>query len=496
MKFLKERKFFMLLLFLTISINAYILSFSPAVWWDEAVYIGMGKYIYSFGANGFFEAFRPPIMPLILGAIWKIGLNPIVFGRILSVLFFTGVLILTYELGKKFENKFVGFYAALLFAITPFIYTYSKLILSGIPSTFFVLTAYYLYISKKITHKTFILAGTLLGIAFLTRFPQGIAFAVLLCMIFLDNIKNGIKTIATKLSSLTLGFFLVVGPYLIHNYYRYNGEIFYPFFAGAKIITQKLWFHQTGVLFYITDLFAANLFFVLSILGVLFVFSKSSQITTKKSLILISLLVYYTYFSIFLEAKELRFSLVFLPYISIFAAYGATKLMTKISEIVNKNNYIKTMKSSNMKNIFTLFFIILSITTVIIGSSQIYNPQISWISPINSSEPREIFLNFVSDSNLNGTILTTNVIVSAYANNKIIKLEDWDVSEKRYDKYKNISKIVMIDTCSIPCAPNDALCIPLRDAFIERMKNENTELLETETKNVNKNCKYYIYNIN
>ena len=142
MKFLKERKFFMLLLFAAIGINAYILSFSPAVWWDETVYIGIGKYIYSFGIDGFFEAFRPPILPLILGAIWKIGLNPIVFGRILSVLFFAGVLTLTYEIGKKFENKFVGFYAALLFAITPFVYTYSKLILSGIPSAFFVILAF------------------------------------------------------------------------------------------------------------------------------------------------------------------------------------------------------------------------------------------------------------------------------------------------------------------------------------------------------------------
>ena len=111
-----------------------------------------------------------------------------------------------------------------------------------------MLLAFYIYISKKITHKTLILIGTLLGIAFLTRFPQGLGLVAIGSVVLLDNIKNGIIILIKKLTSLIFGFFLVVAPYLAYNQYAYK-EMFYPFVAGAKIITQKLWFHQTGVLF-------------------------------------------------------------------------------------------------------------------------------------------------------------------------------------------------------------------------------------------------------
>ena len=40
--------------------------------WDESVYMGMGKYIYSNGQIGLWEDIRPIVLPLILGLFWKV----------------------------------------------------------------------------------------------------------------------------------------------------------------------------------------------------------------------------------------------------------------------------------------------------------------------------------------------------------------------------------------------------------------------------------------
>jgi len=61
--------------------------------WDESVYIGMGKYIYSHGAIGLWESIRPINLPLITGAFWAAGLNPILFGEITIMLFASATII-------------------------------------------------------------------------------------------------------------------------------------------------------------------------------------------------------------------------------------------------------------------------------------------------------------------------------------------------------------------------------------------------------------------
>ena len=37
--------------------------------WDEAVYIGIGKYIMTNGAFGIYESFRPIPLAIILGIV-------------------------------------------------------------------------------------------------------------------------------------------------------------------------------------------------------------------------------------------------------------------------------------------------------------------------------------------------------------------------------------------------------------------------------------------
>lgn len=159
--------------------------------WDEAVYIGMGKFLFSSGQAGLWEPIRPILLPLLLGFLWKIKLNPIFLGELLIIGFSTGVLILTYLLGKEVYNKTIGLIATALVAITPVFYLHSSLILTGIPATFFILLSLYCLVKNN-----FWLAGLFSGLAFLTRFPAGLIIvgvgAVILIKFYLEkeNKKN------------------------------------------------------------------------------------------------------------------------------------------------------------------------------------------------------------------------------------------------------------------------------------------------------------------
>jgi len=78
------------ILIIIILIFAFLSSISlfnyRLIWWDEAVYIGIGKYLYSNGTIGLFEQIRPLLLPVLLGAFWYIGLDPLISGRIMILL--------------------------------------------------------------------------------------------------------------------------------------------------------------------------------------------------------------------------------------------------------------------------------------------------------------------------------------------------------------------------------------------------------------------------
>lgn len=143
--------------------------------WDEAVYIGMGKYIYSWSHSGLWEPLRPIAWPLILGFFWKIGFNIIVVSKFIALLFASANIFMVYMVGKKLFNKDIAIIASILLMITDVFFKSSTYALTDIPSTFFALLAIYYLVKDK-----FFISGLFTGISFLFRFPQGIILLVVL----------------------------------------------------------------------------------------------------------------------------------------------------------------------------------------------------------------------------------------------------------------------------------------------------------------------------
>src|SRR3989344_1023643 len=80
-------------------IRMVYLSLQNPLWWDSYIYVGMGKFLLSQGNAGLFEVFRPPLHPLLLGLIWKAGINPLIAGIVLDVLFSLLIFFLTSRFG-------------------------------------------------------------------------------------------------------------------------------------------------------------------------------------------------------------------------------------------------------------------------------------------------------------------------------------------------------------------------------------------------------------
>ena len=59
----------------------------PRIYWDSAVYIGIAKFLFSAGHLGFMEIIRPIGLSLLIGPLWKLGIDVILASRILAIAF-------------------------------------------------------------------------------------------------------------------------------------------------------------------------------------------------------------------------------------------------------------------------------------------------------------------------------------------------------------------------------------------------------------------------
>jgi len=461
------------IIFIALSTNLTILSYRPDLWWDEAVYISIGKFIYSSGKMGLFEIFRPPVLPLILGFLWFAGLNPIGLGKLIALASHIFIIPLVYMVVKRVYRSDVAILSSAFLAFTPFIYIYSTKILTGILSGAFALISIYFFIKDdKLPKKNLLLAGLFAGFAFMTRFPGGIIFGGLVITLILKDLKKPRKMIY-NLAFLFLGFFILVSPYLIYNLFAYGSPLF-PFLEASRQISETPWFHNQDFLFYYKQLPLENVFFIFSVLGVFYFFRKKDFKDFRKSVFLITLILFLIYFQ-YLGAKNIRFSLVFLSYIGIFSAYGIYEL---------SRGFLKKWTT-------TCLVILILLISGILGVGVIYNSHIKHIKQPDPETPYHRFIGYFQNNPISGTIITSNAMIGAYTDNKLVSLIDWKQARMIYDSNKDESNVLVLDTCSIVCKEDDNECFDSREEFVEYVRKNNVEKLHEESES----CSYFVFEI-
>lgn len=320
-----------ILLGFSLLVRIWYSSRDSLIWWDEAVYIDMGKYLATMGQIGFWEFFRPPALPIFYAIIYKLHLPLIFFGKSIVVLASVGLIYLVYLLAEKIKNG-TGLYAGLFLSITPVFFYFSKIPLSDILSAFFAILALYFFINKR----DFI-SGIFVGIAFLSRFPQGLVLVPILFSLLYREYNKGeedyFKRIFYSGLKIIAGFFVLVIPYLISNYFFY-GSMFEPIQYANQIIARYNFLYFKGFWYYLNEFWqiAPFLFFsAFSLIIVAFQFKKKSIKNVSLVSIFITTVVFCTYFFLQMH-KELRYSIAFIPYLAVLSGVGFAWILEKAVE--------------------------------------------------------------------------------------------------------------------------------------------------------------------
>jgi hypothetical protein len=300
---------------------------NPLVW-DSAVYTAMGKWIFSSGSYGFWENFRPPVLPFLLGLSWKLGLPELGFPRLLSAGISTAGLAVVYYGSKDIFDGDVALLAAGILAATHTYFNFSLKPLTGIPAALLIFAGFYLIQKKRPLG-----GGMVLGAAFLTRFPSALAGPAAVAYLLLRGYRNGELRESFRGSVLvTAGFFALAGAYLVVQYHFF-GDLLSPFQRSVSITAGAGNDYLFGLM-YMLKAAKVNPFLLLAPLGIYFAAREREM---DYGSFAIGFLLFYGFFTSF-PLKIERYMLLFLPLMALLSARGLTGVRQRFPE---KNYFMK-----------------------------------------------------------------------------------------------------------------------------------------------------------
>ena len=439
--------------------NAVFLAFYSDVWWDSAVYLGMGKYIYSLGSSGLWEDYRVPLLPSLLGMVWALHLNLVYYARFISLAFAVLVILMTYIMGNEIFPKKVSLMASFFVAFTYTFFFFSSNILTEIPSAFFAMLSFYFFFRKK-----FFLVGLFAGISVMFRLFHIFVFAGLITAFIAYFRKK--KYFFKKLLSIAAGASLPILPYLALNQYLYN-DILRPFKVQKFFVATTAWNMYGNVWFYPVALLKEN-FLIVSLLCLPFFFRKNCKFMA----LVLSPLMYIIIYSL-VRHKEMRFMIVVLPLLYLLASYCLAMLCDKIHS-----------KKSALFLFLLVIFLWLFISFSAVKTATLYQSQ-------RNDEGLRHFQDYIGE--VKGNIWITSPLYALYSDKKIEGLLYYYSSGNLINFIdKNIGNVdaVFLNDCDIPCPPLEM------DNFCEQSHKylymKLSSFQEIYEKEIN-NCRYRIF---
>ncbi|HIH31614.1 TPA: hypothetical protein HA235_02805 [Candidatus Woesearchaeota archaeon] len=295
-------------------------SLSNMLLWDETVYLGNARsYI---GESNYVEDYRPPLLELVISLIWLFTGESVIVAKIMMILISLGSFLILFSIGKRYLSENLNYLMSVLFALTPIMLYWSAKIYTDIPSTFLVLISFYFILKdhdkskKSDSNKLIIFAGIFAALALMMRYVQVI---YLLCIIFYFLSHKRIKiTIIFCLSVL-----IVLSPWIIYNQITYSNPL-WDFMQQFTYFQE--WNAPEPALKQVINLFiyVNPLIPLLLVIGFVILLLKKEKM--KKFLIpyMIISLFYYVFY---VNVKDPRYYLSFLPFIFLLSFYALENLM-------------------------------------------------------------------------------------------------------------------------------------------------------------------------
>lgn len=484
--------FVILSIFLTLKLLS--LSRPSFVGWDESVYIGMGKYIYSSGQAGLFEDMRPLALPLILGIFWKLKLDLLFFGELLAILFSSAAVVLAFFLGERIRVG-AGAVAAALLAFFPLFFLNSSEIMTEIPSTALAMGSLLLLLEKR-----FFWAGAAAGASFLFRFPQGMVFPLLAVLALLQARRWS----ARPLIGICAGFLAAAAPFFLFNALRYAQLGFraplYPLLAArgcadnitSSVLGSGISSRLAYFLYYPRELVLGegNLLLIFSIAGLLLAVGAlakqggdSAAVPSGPALPAVALfaaapLLYFSW----IITKQERYALQFLPFLCILAAVGILQVWRAPGfRLAAAGTPLHLGRAA-----------VLAVLAVSLASALAYDSRdYAWRASRISEYPlvSELYL-YLAENPLS-PVLTTDPTPAAYADVRLIPMYyGVDSSLKIYLENVGSARAVLYSSGYYPCEAVGESCERIKEELLREV-SRNTLLVHA----THRGADYYLVEI-
>lgn len=267
---------------------AFYVARPVVVGWDPAEYLAYGKWLFSGGRFGFETSYRPPVWPLLLGTLWKLGFPMPLTMKAATFLIYALVPLVPFALFEDSKR-----YAGLVIASHPIFASWTHLPLSHPLAVLLFMLAY------SVPGP---LAGAFAALSGLTRFTYLLSIPF---VCWKDRRKW-----AAALLVLSVNFGWAWASF---------GHPLSQLRAASAIINDPtyLWFWEQPLLFY-AGILAASHFLSLGLLS--------------RSRYTLAFLASFAYFT-FLPHKEPRFFIDTLPYLSAATAEGFHRLPLVIAAL-------------------------------------------------------------------------------------------------------------------------------------------------------------------
>lgn len=333
--FLINNKFLLLILFSYLILRTINL-LTPPVFNDEAIYLDWGWRETSNPGYLYYSLYdaKQPLLMWIFGIMQHLLWDPLFAGRIVSV--FTGLITLIgiFKISENLFNKKTAYLASILYIVIPIFSFFDRQALMessiaavGVWSSYLIIK-----LSEKKSYLQGVVLGFILGIGFFIK-SSSLLFLVsyLVSTLYLIKLSSK-KGKILEIILLSLFVFIVTIILLIVN------PQFWSTFSSNSRFTLTIseilsfpigiWFNSIFTNFKILFFYFTPLAFILSLIGIFYIFKK----TTKHKIFLIFFTICLLLETFTIKGATDRYLVSFIPFLTICASYFVVYIFEK-----NKN---------------------------------------------------------------------------------------------------------------------------------------------------------------
>jgi 4-amino-4-deoxy-L-arabinose transferase-like glycosyltransferase len=326
--FLRKYKF-ILLIFAFVTIRLFNLSIIP-IFNDEAAYLSWGRvfirHISDLGPIPLAIDGKQTGVPFLYGLIQLLPFDPLITGRLISIIFSLVTFVVTIGTAKKLGMEKSKILLALFLMFCPYLFFFDRLALPEAMVTACYTLSFYLLLSilENPTIKKGIFLGAILAFGWYFKSTILLALPVIFCILLIEIIKNREKwKILLVISLEIIGTLLLLVAPLLFNLHYING----PHHDTDRLLTLAdgipwvMWIANARKIF--------SWFIVLctpfTLIGL---FTSLVHIKSDKKLIYIFLwLIFPVVFEIFFVKSVMsRWPVLAVPVFLIIVAYGLSKI--------------------------------------------------------------------------------------------------------------------------------------------------------------------------